>query len=177
MSNTPIIFLDRDGTIIIDRHYLHDPDGVELLPNALEGLKILRNKGFRLVVVTNQSGVGRGYFSLEDAHACNHRLAEIARRGGVKFDAFYLCPHEPEAGCDCRKPGTGMLDQAAEDFDFDPDFCWVVGDKCADVNLGQNAGIRTMLVRTGKGLETEMQKQCRPDLIADDLLLAAQLMD
>lgn len=177
MSTQPTVFLDRDGTIIIDKHYLHDPAGVEFLPNALRGLRLMQEKGFRLVVVTNQSGVGRGLFTLEDAQACNDRLARMCREQGVEIAAFYLCPHEPEAQCDCRKPATGMIEQAAEDFDFDPAYCWVVGDKCADVNLGRNAEIRTMLVRTGKGLDTEMQKQCTPDLIADDLLLAAQLMD
>ncbi len=168
----PVALLDRDGTIIIDKHYLHDPDGVELLPQAAKGLKLLATNGWTLVVVTNQSGVGRGYFSVDDVHRVNQRLSKLLKAEGVTLEHYYHCPHDPSAGCPCRKPATGMVLEAASDLGFTPARCVVIGDKPADINLGRNLEARSVLVKTGKG--TTSQSQCEPDHVADDLLQAAQ---
>jgi len=170
------ILLDRDGTVIYDKHYLHDPDGVELLPGAIEGLKRLMEMGFGLAILTNQSGVGRGYYDEASVHACNARMAEILRPHGVVFDGVYHCPHTPEEGCRCRKPEPGLMEQAAEDLGFDPGEAFMIGDKEADMGVGRNTGAMTILVRTGKGVEHE--ERCREiaDYVTDDLLGAADVI-
>lgn len=161
------VLLDRDGTIIFDKHYLSDPDEVQLLPGAAQGLRRMRELGFGIIVVSNQSGVGRGYFDLDSVAAVTARLRELLRVEGVELDGAYFCPHAPEENCDCRKPAPGMLLRAAEEHGFDPAACVVVGDKACDVKLGKNAGAKAVLVATGKG-EKERGK-CSPDHFAKDL--------
>ena len=133
-------FLDRDGTIVVDKHYLADPDGLELLPNALEGLRAMRDLGARLVVVTNQSGVGRGYFPAEAVDRMHERLRELLAEGGIELDGIYVCPHAPDDGCACRKPGSALFEQAAEELEVDLGASFVVGDKKADVEAGRRIG-------------------------------------
>jgi D-glycero-D-manno-heptose 1,7-bisphosphate phosphatase len=157
-------FLDRDGTIVVDKHYLADPDGLELLPNALEGLRELRDLGARLVVVTNQSGVGRGYFPAETVERMHERLRELLAGGGVELDGIYVCPHAPVDGCDCRKPGTALFERAAEDLGLDLGASFVLGDKDADVEAGRRIGATPILVGPGA------------DADAPDLLAAARLI-
>lgn len=166
--------LDRDGTIIVDKHYLADPAGVELLPGALEGLQAMRDLGLGLVVVSNQSGVGRGMFGEAEVRAVNARLAELLAQGGVEMAGWYHCPHAPEAGCQCRKPAPGLLLAAARDLGFEAAQAFVVGDKASDVELGRRCGAGSILVRTGKGLQA--QSRCTPDHVADDLRGAAAYM-
>jgi histidinol-phosphate phosphatase family protein len=139
-------FLDRDGTIVVDKHYLSDPDGLELLPNAIEGLRDLRELGARLVVVTNQSGVGRGYFPAEAVEPMHERLRELLAAGGVELDGIYVCPHAPDDGCACRKPGSALFEQAAEELDVDLGDSVVIGDKDADVEAGRRIGATSILV-------------------------------
>ncbi len=170
------ILLDRDGTIIFDKHYLHDPDGVELLPGAAEGLKRMADMGFRLAVLTNQSGVGRGYFDEVAVHACNERLAELLAVEGIVIDGFYHCPHEPEAECQCRKPAPGLMEQAVEAHGFDPTESFMIGDKEADMGLGRATGATTILVRTGKGCKHEPRCKDLADHVADDLQSAAEII-
>jgi D-glycero-D-manno-heptose 1,7-bisphosphate phosphatase len=157
-------FLDRDGTIVVDKHYLSDPDGLELLPNALEGLRALRDLGARLVVVTNQSGVGRRYFSAEAVDRMHERLREILAEGGIELDGIYACPHAPEDGCACRKPGTELFERAAADLGLDPGESFVLGDKDADVEAGRRIGATSILIGPGE------------DAGAPDLLAAARLI-
>jgi len=145
------ILLDRDGTLIEDRHYLSDPAQVTLLPGVAQALRRLSRAGCRLFVVSNQSGVGRGYFSLESAHACNARLAEILAAHDVHFTDMLLCPHSPEEGCACRKPQTGMWDMLRERYGLHAAHTAMIGDKVDDVRFGRAAGLRTILVLTGKG--------------------------
>lgn len=170
------ILLDRDGTIIKDKNYLHDPDGVELCRNTAEGLKAMQNAGYRLIVVTNQSGIGRGYYSEADMHAVNERMAEILAEHGVEFKAVYFCPHAPDQKCDCRKPLPGMFDQAISEFDMNPEDCYVIGDKLCDVELGIARKAKSILVRTGKGAKEESKCVDKADYIADDLLDAADFI-
>lgn len=149
------LFLDRDGTIIEDRHYLRDPDGVVLLPGAGEALGRLVRSGVRLFLVTNQSGIGRGYFSEADFWACQARLDELLRPWGAAFADVCMCPHSPEEGCACRKPRTGMWERARGTWNLDPARCVMAGDKPDDLLFGINAGFAAaFLLRTGYGAAT-----------------------
>ena len=116
MSDSGAVFLDRDGTLIVEKEYLSDPDEVELERGVIEGLMLLQSVGRPLVVVTNQSGIGRGYFGLDAAVAVNERIDAILREHGIVLSAWYLCPHAPEEGCRCRKPGRALADRAAADL-------------------------------------------------------------
>lgn len=146
------LFLDRDGTIIEDRHYLRDPDGVVLLPGAGEALGRLVRAGIRLFLVTNQSGIGRGYFSEAEFRTCQTRLDELLCPWGASFTDVRMCPHGPEDQCACRKPRTGMWEQARGAWNLDPARCVMVGDKLDDLLFGINAGFAAaFLVLTGYG--------------------------
>lgn len=171
------ILLDRDGTIIVDKHYLSDPDEVELFPNTAQGLKAMQDAGFGLIVVTNQSGIGRGYYSEKDMRAVNTRMKELLAEYGVEFTAIYHCPHAPDQQCDCRKPAPGMFDRAMEEFTMNPEDCFVIGDKLCDVELGMARKARSILVRTGKGMKEESKCAGKADFIADDLLDAANFIN
>jgi D-glycero-D-manno-heptose 1,7-bisphosphate phosphatase len=172
MSPKRFVLVDRDGTINVEKDYLSDPAGLELIPGAAEGLRALAKLGLGLVVVTNQSGIGRGYFSLETLETIHRRLRDMLTAEGITLDGVYFCPHGPEDDCDCRKPLPGMVVQAAQELGFDPKQAFVIGDKAADVDLGRAVGAKSILVRTGYGRQHE--GKCRPDHVADDLLAAAQ---
>lgn len=146
-----VVFLDRDGTVIVERHYLHDPAGVELLPGAAEGLRRMQALGLWLVLVTNQSGVGRGYFGRDAVERVHGRLLELLEHEGVDLDAIYLCPHTPEEACSCRKPRPGLIQRAVADLGIDPARSFVIGDKACDVDLGLVVSATTFLVTTGHG--------------------------
>jgi len=140
------VILDRDGTVVIDRGYLDDPAGLEFLPGAAQGLRQLYERGHPLVVITNQSGVGRGRLTLERAEEINERLAAMVRDAGAELAGVYLCPHRPDEGCACRKPGTQLLLQAARELGFAAADSVVIGDKATDIELGRRVGALTMLV-------------------------------
>jgi D-glycero-D-manno-heptose 1,7-bisphosphate phosphatase len=165
----PCVFLDRDGTIIVEKNYLADPAQVELLPGAAAGLRSLRRQGYRLVVVTNQSGVGRGYFLQEDVDAVHARLAALLAAEQVTLDGVYCCPHRPEDGCVCRKPAPGLVERACAELDLNPEASVVIGDRALDMELGRNCGMTTILVRTGYGA-TEV---CAAAAVVADLAAAA----
>lgn len=170
------VLLDRDGTIIYDKHYLSDPDGVELLPGAVEGLRRMVEMGFKLVVLTNQSGVGRGYYTHEDVVACNERMKDLLAAQGVEIESVYYCPHAPEDECRCRKPAPGLMEQAVQEHGFTPKDAFMVGDKQADMGVGRNTGATTILVRTGKGAEQEERCRDLTDHVVDDLRGVASLL-
>ncbi len=170
--NRFLVLLDRDGTVIEEKVYLSDPEGVELTPGASEGLRRLQEAGAELVIVSNQSGIARGKFTEAEAQAVNRRMVEMLRREGVSIRAVYYCPHGPDDGCDCRKPAPGMLLRAAEETGLPLQDAVMVGDKAIDVEAGQRAGCRTVLVLTGYG--RDMRDQCRPDFVAEDLREAAE---
>lgn len=178
--SSPAVFLDRDGTIIEETGYLSDPEKVALLPGAAEALVRLKAAGFRLVVLTNQSGVARGFFGEEELAAVNRRLDMELAGKGASIDAYYYCPHHPQYGtmvdCDCRKPRTGMADRAALEHGLDLARSYFVGDKGSDVLLGKNAGGKSILVLTGFGKEERQllgEKSLKPDMIAESLAEAA----
>lgn len=174
------VFLDRDGTINVEREYLFRPEDFHFVAGAPEAIRLFREAGFLVVVVTNQSGVGRGYYdeaAVEELH--RHMDSELAMAGAA-VDAYYYCPHHPTAGngiylmeCTCRKPLPGMLHQAAADLKIDLARSWMVGDKLVDVEAGQRAGCMTALVLTGYG--TQEQEALPPGVaIYDDILSAAR---
>jgi len=174
------VFLDRDGTIIREVGYLSDPDGVELLPGTADALRRLRSAGFKLVVVTNQSGIARGYYGVDELADIHRRLDELLSGQGAAIDAYYFCPHHPEHGevrdCACRKPRTGMADLAAREHGITLGGSYFVGDKASDVELGINAGGRSVLVLTGFGqLERAVleRKGVLPDFVCGGLPEAA----
>jgi D-glycero-D-manno-heptose 1,7-bisphosphate phosphatase len=166
--------LDRDGTIIVERQYLADPDQVELLPNAAQGLRLLSRMGFRLVLVTNQSGIGRGFFDRACLDRIHSRLAALLADSDVALDGVFYCPHVPEDHCGCRKPETGLVRAAADQLAFEPADAVVIGDKPCDIELGHRVHARTILVRTGYGDRYPANAPVRPDCIAEDLADAAR---
>lgn len=150
------VFLDRDGTVNEEVGYLRNLAELRLIPGAGAAIKRLNDAGLKVVVVTNQSGVARGYFPESLVQEAHERLDRMLRREGARIDAVYYCPHHPTAGnssytvvCDCRKPGTGLIDRAARDHDIDVKNSFIIGDKWIDVELGQRAGARSILVQSG----------------------------
>lgn len=175
------VFLDRDGTVIAERHYLHDPVGVELLPGAAEGLRRMQSLGLRLVLVTNQSGIGRGFFGRAAVERVHGRLLELLEREGVDLDAIYLCPHTPDEGCSCRKPQPGLIKRAANDLGlaFGPGQAqsFVIGDKACDVDLGLVMNATTFLVTTGHGAGQVAECGGRAHHVVDSLEEAARRIE
>ena len=148
-------FLDRDGTIIEEKHYIADPAHVELAPGAIEGLHSLRNQGYLLVIVTNQSGIARGLYSEADFHAVQNRLTQLLLDRGVELDGVFFCPHHPEytGSCDCRKPGPGLYRQAEEKLGIDLAHSVYIGDRVKDVLPARDFGGIGILLGTGYGLQ------------------------
>jgi len=170
----PALFLDRDGVVIMDRDYLSDPDQVELLPGVPETMKAAAAAGYLLIGISNQSGLGRGMFTIREFTAVMNRLDDLLAQSGTGFDGFYYCPHSPEDGCECRKPKAGLLAEAGETCSWNAAASWVVGDKTSDVALGRGCEMGSVLVRTGHGAahEREVGQLWENDpkvLIAEDL--------
>ena len=173
------VFLDRDGVLIEEKHYLHKPEDVALFPGAGLALRELQREGFLLIVVTNQAGVGRGYFALDDVHRVHERLQADYRRLGVEFTHIYIAPeapHEPNQG---RKPSPRFLYEARDTFGIDLSQSFMIGDKLIDLECGWNAGVKqSILVRTGYGAKTEMVSAPllaeKNALVVDDLSAASQ---
>ena len=159
-----VVFLDRDGTINREISYLYRTEDLEILPGVPQAIALLREHGYRIVVVTNQAGVARGYYQCEDVEHLHEYLNQELKKQGAWIDEFFYCPHHPEHGvgawkkeCACRKPGTGMFEKAAEHMEIDKNASWMIGDKLLDVEAGHNFGIRGILVGTGYG--SEVQKE------------------
>ena len=134
------LFLDRDGTLIIDAEYLSDPNKVELIPDTAVPLRELSKKGYLLIIITNQSGIARGMFTEDDMHTVNRKLCELFRAEDVEFDDILFCPHAPEDNCECRKPSPKLIKDAAEKFDIDLAKSAMIGDKISDAECGIAAG-------------------------------------
>jgi D-glycero-D-manno-heptose 1,7-bisphosphate phosphatase len=171
------VFLDRDGTIIEDKNYLRSPEQVVFLPGAAAGLKRLRDGGFHLFIVSNQSGVGRGYFTLAEAGEVNRHVARELAREGVVFEKIYIAPEAPDAPSRGRKPSPQFLLDARDEFGLDLSASFMIGDKRIDLECGWNAGVqRCILVRTGYGAELERVSAAELSraVIVDDLAAAAE---
>jgi D-glycero-D-manno-heptose 1,7-bisphosphate phosphatase len=148
-NSSRLVFLDRDGTLIRNVPYLHDPAKVELLPGVAEGLVRLQAEGFRLVIVTNQQGIGLGYFAIEDFFAVNLALFRALTPYGIKIDKVYFCPHSLADECKCRKPGTALIEKALHEYDAIPGDCWMLGDSESDIEAGEAAGCRAIRIVPG----------------------------
>lgn len=172
----PAVFLDRDGTLVHDGGYLHRPEDYRRLPGVAEGLGLLRGAGFRLVVVTNQSGIGRGYFGAADLARFQEVLVEDLRSLGVELDGIYVCPHRPDEDCPCRKPRPGLVHRAIRELDLDPARSFAVGDRPRDVEL-----VHTVPLRGGILLCAAASPEAEPPLPprvrrAGDLADAARII-
>jgi histidinol-phosphate phosphatase family protein len=166
----PVLFVDRDGVLLVEKDYLADPAEVELVPGVPEALRRAREAGLTIVGLSNQSGLGRGRFTVAQFEAVMRRFDAILGREGVPLDAFFYCPHAPQDACRCRKPAPGLLEEAAAVLAWDPARAWLVGDKVSDVDLALAAGLRPVLVRTGHGRAQEaLLGDRRGVLVAEDL--------
>ncbi|MCX3068377.1 MAG: D-glycero-beta-D-manno-heptose 1,7-bisphosphate 7-phosphatase [Cetobacterium sp.] len=171
-----VIFLDRDGTINVEKSYLHKWEDFEFEKNAIEGLKKLKDLGYEFIVVTNQSGIGRGYYTEEDLVTLNNQMTEKLKEFGIEILECFYCPHHPEKGigkykvdCNCRKPNPGMLLEGIKKYDVDIENSFMIGDKKGDLEAGKKAGLKSILVLTGYGKKIEEEVKGNY-LIAKDLL-------
>lgn len=145
------VFLDRDGTIARDVHYCRDPRDFEILPRVPIAIRTLNEHGFKVVVITNQSGIARGYFTLETLSCIHEKMITALARDGASIDAIYMCPHHPDDGCGCRKPRPALLLQAAREIDIALDRSYMIGDDIKDVQAGRAAGCRTIWLQPDAG--------------------------
>jgi D-glycero-D-manno-heptose 1,7-bisphosphate phosphatase len=175
MSSRPFVVVDRDGTINVEHAggYVLEPSDFELLPGSLDALRRLRDLGLPIAVVTNQSPIGRGWIDAERLEEIHTRMRSLLPE--IELAGVYVCPHAPEAGCACRKPGTELLLRAAKDIGADPSAGFLVGDKRSDIEAGRRAGMTTILVRTGYG-EQALREGAQADHVVDDLRAAADLI-
>lgn len=169
------VFLDRDGTLVEDHGYTYKREDYKLLPGVARGLHRIASAGYQLVIVTNQSGIGRGYFTQDDFEGFQAELIVDLAEQDVQIAATLFCPHLPDAGCNCRKPKPGLLERARKEFYADLAESWVIGDSPCDLELAKNAGCRSILILTGKGQETS--REAAPEIPrASSLLEAADLI-
>lgn len=175
-KKSPAVFLDRDGVIIVEKNFQVDPNGIEFIPGSVEGLLNLNPKYLK-VVVSNQSGIAKGYFTRDKAISLNKAVDEKLGLSAIKIDAWYFCPHGPDDGCDCRKPQPGLIRRAANELDIDLSQSWIIGDKSSDIRAGIAAGIRTVLVKTGYAGMEPGADDSKPDFIADNLYCAIDIIN
>ena len=180
------VFLDRDGTMIDDVGYLDSLSQLAFYPWTVDAIRTFNRAGLKVVVVTNQSGIARGMFTEAFVEQTHREMDARLAAGGARVDAYYYCPHHPDGrvagfarGCGCRKPGRGMIDQAASDLTLDPARSFVVGDKWLDVELGRAVGARAILVRSGNGAAEEGQppEGVTADVVVDNLGAAAEWIE
>ena len=174
MERRRFVVLDRDGTIIEERVYLSTPEQLALIPGAADALRQLGEMRLGLIVITNQSGVARGFFNEAQLKRIHDQFSLSLETQGVELSGIYYCPHLPEDLCVCRKPAPGLIQLAAEELDFDLASSIVIGDKACDIEMGQRVGATTILVRTGYGAQFE--QSVAADYIVDDLSAAAEII-
>lgn len=175
------VFLDRDGTLIKEKNYLHKPDEIELEEKVISALQKFSEQGFLLFMVTNQSGIGQGLFKVKDFLSVQSRLLDMLSRQGIYFKNFYYCPHHPTKAkgkykriCNCRKPKPGMLIKAIKNYNIDVSRSFMIGDKLSDIEAGNRLGLKTVLVLSGYGAEIiKKASKIKADYIARDLEDAA----
>lgn len=165
------VFLDRDGVICEDVHYMSSPEQFRLLPKVAEGIKLLNENGVKVIVATNQSGIARGYLTERDLRRIHKRMIKELERRGAHIDAIYYCPHHPNDNCECRKPKPGMLRKAASELELDLDRCLIIGDRQLDIDAGRRVGCRTIIVPS-----PETENNVDADYIAKDFLKAAEIV-
>lgn len=163
------IFLDRDGTINVEVNFLHECDKVAFIDGVVEALRILKSMGYKLIVISNQSGVGRGYFTINDVNEVNQYINDSLTKLGAGLDAFYVCPHAPSDSCRCRKPGLALYLEAIKDFDIDVAQSFLVGDKESDILAADELGCRYGLLLSGHDIDESIKKKYA-GFIFDNLL-------
>lgn len=168
------VFLDRDGTICRDVGYLSTPDGLEVYDFSAPAMRLLRDAGFDIVVITNQSGIGRGLIEIVQLGLIHEKLEAKLSMNGVSIDGIYFCPHRPDEGCKCRKPATGLVTRAAKELDLETSGSWFIGDKAMDIETGIAAGMSTGLVLTGYGESHLRLVRGRVDIVGENLLDVAR---
>jgi D-glycero-D-manno-heptose 1,7-bisphosphate phosphatase len=176
------VFLDRDGTIIEEVGYLDRPERVEFFPWTIDAIRVLNRSGLAVVLVSNQSGIARGFFTAAVVEDVHRRISEMLAAGGARIDAYYYCPHHPDGRikdlakvCDCRKPARGLVDRAVTEFGVDAGRSFVVGDRWLDIGLARAVGAKGVLVRTGYGESEELKPPdgVRADVVVDNLIAAS----
>ena len=176
------IFLDRDGTINVEVHYLHEPEKFEFVPRVPDALLNLQQAGYKLIIITNQGAIGKGYYGHEEVAKTHDHMLTLLSQAGIKIDGIYYCPHAAVENCECRKPKTGMLEQAIKEHNIDPAKSWMIGDKRSDLEAGHRVGTKTALVLTGYGkdelthIKSEKDNENKlsyPDIVAENLMDAA----
>lgn len=177
------VFLDRDGTINVEKNYLFRKEDFEFIDSVPQAIARLKQNGYQVIVVSNQAGVARGYYTEEDVQKLHYYINEELRKWNAFIDAFYYCPHHPEAGigkykveCQCRKPQIGLFQKACKDFSVDKNHSWMIGDNRGDIEAGKQFGLSTIMVRTGYGAELEQKGYRAYDYISDNLYTAVDLI-
>ena len=179
-TNNKCVFLDRDGVLIEDVGYLKNPEDIIIMPNSIEALKILKAAGFLLIIVTNQAGIAKGFFSMEDLAAVHEKLSKIYENNGIIIDDLYFCPHHEKGTvepynikCSCRKPETGMVLKSVEKFNIDTDKSFMIGDKDSDIVLAKNSGLKSFYIQNSM---YEHDENVVPDFYVKDLMEAAEII-
>lgn len=165
---SPVVFVDRDGVINEEVEYLHQPEQFRLIPGVLDALGVFKKSGVRIAIVTNQAGIGLGYFTKEDFFRVNKVLLTEASKAGIIIDRIYYCPHGAGDDCRCRKPKPGMIERGIRELNADLKRSFLIGDKASDIEAGKAAGVRTVLVKTGHGAVEQVQGET-PWLVVKDL--------
>ncbi len=171
-KKSPVVFFDRDGTINTDAGYVHEPDKFIFLETAIEGMKKLSDMEYRLALVTNQPGIGIGYYTKEDLFSVNKKMLKELSANGIMIEKIYFCGHSKSLNCKCRKPEPGLLQRGIEDLQASPENSYMIGDRTTDIEAGKRAGLKTILVRTGAG-GGDNEYDTQPDYTADNLMDAA----
>ncbi|MGB0360587.1 MAG: D-glycero-beta-D-manno-heptose 1,7-bisphosphate 7-phosphatase [Endozoicomonas sp.] len=163
---TKLVILDRDGVINEDSdHHIRSPEDWIPIPESLSAIAKLTHSGYIVAVATNQSGIARGYFSLQVLNTMHEKMLNLVKAKGGRIDGLYFCPHGPDDHCHCRKPGTGLIEQALQDFNGNPQDSWVVGDSLRDLQAGAKCGCKVAMVLTGKGLQTQAKLSEEPETL------------
>ena len=169
------IFLDKDGTLIVDKDYSYKIEDIEFIPRAFQALKLLQEKNYNLFIITNQSGIAKGYFTKKDTEKQLDFIVKSLNKKGIKIQKYSYCPHSPEENCECRKPKTKMLDDLIKKYKINTKKSFVIGDKLTDIETGKKLDIKTVLVMTGKTKKPINQK-ISPNFIAKDLYEASKII-
>ena len=170
------VFIDRDGTINVNVEYLDNPNNLKIYPGVAEGLKLLKENGFKIIVITNQSGIARGYFTKETLEKIHERMKSELLKKNASIDGIYYCPHHPDDNCECRKPQTGLFKKAFNDFNIDPSKSFIIGDRMLDIEAGYKMGLKTVLVPEDKEkVEKEMKNSnIKPDFVCKNFYLGVR---
>lgn len=170
-----VVIIDRDGVINEQVDYLHDPAKFRLLEGVTDALKTIQDLGYKLVIITNQQGIGLGYFSEEDFYKVNKKMLSLLHEKGISISKIYFCPHSLAENCNCRKPQTGLLERAEKDLNIDTEKSWMIGDRSSDILTGKRRNLKTIFVTTGEK-ENNDEYEVKPDYTATNLLDAANIV-